>query len=141
MPRSTTATSSSATLRDRWGLQAPFHWMMPKDFVNGIKEMNGGRQELSPSSDGEAAQATASAENAADPSRATAAGEERAQTTATVPSRARPKPRAAARPRPRRRGSGRSPASIRPTRRRSDRLRAEMPTMTMQVVARLRRRP
>ena len=40
------------------GLQAPFHWLMPKDFVEGIEEMNGGRQELSPSSDEERPQTT-----------------------------------------------------------------------------------
>jgi hypothetical protein len=28
------------------GLQAPFHWLMPKDYINGIKQMAGGRQEL-----------------------------------------------------------------------------------------------
>jgi hypothetical protein len=28
------------------GLDAPFHWAMPKDYVNGIKEMAGGRQQL-----------------------------------------------------------------------------------------------
>jgi hypothetical protein len=54
------------------GLKAPFHWLMPKDFVEGIKEMNGGRRELSPSSH-----------------------EERSQTTAAAPNRARPKPSAA----------------------------------------------
>ena len=80
------------------GLQAPFHWIMPKDFVNGIKEMNGGRQELSPSGNEGRSQATASAENRSrpKPTAAAQAGEERVQTTATVPSRERPKPRAAA---------------------------------------------
>jgi hypothetical protein len=28
------------------GLSAPFHWLMPKDYINGIKEMAGGRQQL-----------------------------------------------------------------------------------------------
>jgi hypothetical protein len=28
------------------GLSAPFHWLMPKDYINGIKEMSGGRQQL-----------------------------------------------------------------------------------------------
>ncbi len=28
------------------GMQAPFHWLMPKDYINGIKQMAGGRQEL-----------------------------------------------------------------------------------------------
>jgi hypothetical protein len=28
------------------GLGTPFHWLMPKDYVNGIKEMAGGRQQL-----------------------------------------------------------------------------------------------
>jgi hypothetical protein len=28
------------------GLSAPFHWAMPKDYVNGIKQMAGGRQQL-----------------------------------------------------------------------------------------------
>jgi hypothetical protein len=28
------------------GMSAPFHWLMPKDYVNGIKEQNGGRTQL-----------------------------------------------------------------------------------------------
>jgi hypothetical protein len=28
------------------GLSHPFHWLMPKDYVNGIKQMAGGRQKL-----------------------------------------------------------------------------------------------
>jgi hypothetical protein len=28
------------------GLSVPFHWIMPKDYVNGIKQMAGGRQQL-----------------------------------------------------------------------------------------------
>ena len=28
------------------GMQHPFHWVMPKEYINGIKEMNGGRQQL-----------------------------------------------------------------------------------------------
>jgi hypothetical protein len=28
------------------GMQTPFHWHVPKDYINGIKQMAGGRQEL-----------------------------------------------------------------------------------------------
>jgi hypothetical protein len=28
------------------GMKHPFHWVMPKEYINGIKQMNGGRQEL-----------------------------------------------------------------------------------------------
>jgi hypothetical protein len=28
------------------GMQHPFHWVMPKEYINGIKEMNDGRQQM-----------------------------------------------------------------------------------------------
>jgi len=78
------------------GMQHPFHWVMPKEYIEGIRAMNGGRQELPAAwlqamapqlAQKQAAQLAAAHHEAAEAAheQAAAASEQPEQPTATVP--------------------------------------------------------